>query len=277
MIVWGGHTVGDQEGAGEGAKYRPVTDTWVRVSTENAPGWRQRHSAVWTGSEMIVWGGASEEGYLATGGRYDPATDTWQSVSMDDPPSVRADHGAVWTGSEMLVWGGDIGNMAVTDGFAYDPENDRWRPIAAGGPDESWYEPVWTGDDLIVWRGSYNAALDEWTPICSQRGERHHYSAVWTGSAAILLGGTVDGDFVTLGEVIGVVYDPLTNASARLPDSGAGGMDVCQSWRLYGRAMRCWSSADATVPERHLATWSASTRRREFSLGDRMTGRRPYC
>ena len=33
------------------------TDTWTPTSTTNAPGARSNHTAVWTGSEMIVWGG----------------------------------------------------------------------------------------------------------------------------------------------------------------------------------------------------------------------------
>ena len=36
----------------------PCTDdTWTATSTTNAPGCAIRHTAVWTGSEMIVWGG----------------------------------------------------------------------------------------------------------------------------------------------------------------------------------------------------------------------------
>ena len=32
-------------------------DTWTATSTTNAPSARPGHTAVWTGSEMIVWGG----------------------------------------------------------------------------------------------------------------------------------------------------------------------------------------------------------------------------
>ena len=40
------------------------------------------HTAVWTGSEMIVWGGVSSEQSLAnTGGRYDPVSDTWTGAT----------------------------------------------------------------------------------------------------------------------------------------------------------------------------------------------------
>jgi hypothetical protein len=34
-----------------------VDDTWTATSTTNAPAGRSTHTAVWTGSEMIVWGG----------------------------------------------------------------------------------------------------------------------------------------------------------------------------------------------------------------------------
>ena len=34
-------------------------DTWTATTTANAPVGRIAHTAVWTGSEMIVWGGGS--------------------------------------------------------------------------------------------------------------------------------------------------------------------------------------------------------------------------
>ena len=39
-----------------GGKYRPGIG-WTATSPSNAPSARYDHSAVWTGSEMIVWGG----------------------------------------------------------------------------------------------------------------------------------------------------------------------------------------------------------------------------
>ena len=63
--------------------------------------------AVWTGSEMIVWGGYEGNSDTNLGLRYDPATDTWAETSRIAAPEARADHSAVWTGSELIVWGGD--------------------------------------------------------------------------------------------------------------------------------------------------------------------------
>jgi hypothetical protein len=49
----------------------PTTNTWTATTTGNAPTARVGHTAVWTGSEMIVWGGFSVlGGPLATGGIY---------------------------------------------------------------------------------------------------------------------------------------------------------------------------------------------------------------
>ena len=55
-----------------GARYNPGTDNWTATTTTNAPEGRAYHTAVWSGSEMIVWGGLNDIGpfYLNTGGRY---------------------------------------------------------------------------------------------------------------------------------------------------------------------------------------------------------------
>ena len=87
----------------------PCTDNWTATSTSNAPSGGADLAAVWTGSEMIVWGGAGDSGDLNTGGRYNPSTDSWTATSTTNAPSGRQRHTAVWTGSEMIVWGGFSG------------------------------------------------------------------------------------------------------------------------------------------------------------------------
>jgi N-acetylneuraminic acid mutarotase len=107
--VWGG-----DDGSGpvaSGARYNPVTDTWSPM--QDAPIVRGGHTAIWTGTEMIVWGG---ELFDPPGAAYNPAHDTWRSIATDSAPSGRADHTAVWTGSEMIVWGGSDGMLTNTGG-----------------------------------------------------------------------------------------------------------------------------------------------------------------
>jgi hypothetical protein len=52
-----------------------IVETWVATNTANAPLERRLHTAVWTGTEMIVWGGyqgINLPGAGGTGGRYNP-------------------------------------------------------------------------------------------------------------------------------------------------------------------------------------------------------------
>jgi hypothetical protein len=68
------------------------------------------HAAVWTGTEMIVWGGYTQtmgqNVYVGLGHRYDPVSNSWSETSGAGAPSPRYRHLAAWTGSEMIVWGG---------------------------------------------------------------------------------------------------------------------------------------------------------------------------
>src|SRR4030095_6979303 len=96
---------------------------WSATSTTNAPSGRGDHTAGWTGSRLILWGGTgggrgrpldtprrptggAAALHLTTGGIYDPATDTWTETSTMDAPAGRQRHGALWAGSQMIVWGG---------------------------------------------------------------------------------------------------------------------------------------------------------------------------
>ena len=91
------------------------TDAWTLTNLTNVPDPRTFPTAVWTGSEMIVWGGYPQ---LNTGGKYDPSTDSWTATSTVNAPAGRELHTAVWTGSEMIVWGGrDVnGDFPITGG-----------------------------------------------------------------------------------------------------------------------------------------------------------------
>jgi hypothetical protein len=82
-----------------------TADAWVERASATPLAGRHGHTAVWTGSEMIVWGGFGGSS-LNTGGRYDPTANSWSAVTTSGAPVARNAHTAVWTGSEMIVWGG---------------------------------------------------------------------------------------------------------------------------------------------------------------------------
>ena len=48
-----------------------AANSWTATTTTSAPSGRELHTAVWTGTQMIVWGGYNA-GYLNTGRRYTP-------------------------------------------------------------------------------------------------------------------------------------------------------------------------------------------------------------
>src|SRR5262249_44901694 len=97
--------------------YNLLTSSWTTTDTTSAPAGRQLHTAVWTGSEMIVWGGTDVNHNVRTGGRYDPGEDTWTATTTIDAPTARSYHTAVWTGTEVIIWGGlDATGFANTGG-----------------------------------------------------------------------------------------------------------------------------------------------------------------
>src|SRR5260221_2303714 len=78
-------------------------DAWEQRASGAPPSVRVYHTAVWTGSEMIVWGGttdATSSGLTYEGTRYNPAANSWTPVTSVGTPYQRFLHTAVWTGKE---------------------------------------------------------------------------------------------------------------------------------------------------------------------------------
>jgi len=107
-----------------------IDNAWS--ATAGPPDIRYGHTAVWTGSEMIIWGGGGSGDYpywsfRNTGARYDPSTDTWTTTSTAHAPSGRVGHTAMWTGAEMIAWGGLDALFHITNtGGRYDPNTNSW-------------------------------------------------------------------------------------------------------------------------------------------------------
>jgi hypothetical protein len=208
MIIWGGSDNHTGLLVNSGGKYNPLTDTWQPTSITAAPTPRYRHSAVWTGTEMIIWGGGDNSSTLVnTGGKYNPMADTWESLNVTNAPTARDDHSAVWTGSEMVVWGGYVGGLSVytNTGGKYNPTTNKWRSTTTFGAPVGRVanSVVWTGGEMIVWGGDtggvsskggrYNPVLDHWSEITTtnEPSSRYWHTAVWTGSQMIVWGGNV--------------------------------------------------------------------------------------
>jgi hypothetical protein len=119
---------------------------------------RDGASIVWTGRDLLVWGGYRYPSGAAVGdgAAYDPETRRWRKLPSS-PLSSRSGQVTVWTGSEMVVWGGTDAKP-LDDGAAYNPITNTWRalsqgPLSARGAAIG----IWTGKELVVLGGLYGS------------------------------------------------------------------------------------------------------------------------
>lgn len=286
MIVWGGirfNSMAPPTVFNNGGIYDPQTNSWRAVSTSGAPAARFAHSAVWTGSEMIVWGGDSnsfdfaapnglfdprsadeadregpaiiDPGPLNSGGIYDPSTDTWRPLSTVNAPSPRAEHTAVWTGSRMIVWGGDDAHSNIAGGGIYDPDTDSWiRTLGAGEPSaRDAHTAVWTGSDMIIWGGIglmdtvrtggvFDPVANSWksTNLTGSPSARGLHVAVSFRGRMIVWGGSTGNDEVNTGGI----YDPDTDTWTPTSLAGAPSGREQATAVFTGAAMIVWGGFD---------------------------------
>lgn len=161
MLVWGGSSEAREGGRyfDDGAVYNPVTSQWRAMAPAPASlAARDNAAGVWTGEQMVVWGGygRSEECtpcFYGNGAAYDPASDSWVPVAPA-PISGRGTSRAVWTSREMLVWGG-FDSAVQADGALYNPFDGTWTRMAPGPlAGRQHHAMVWTGSQLLIWGGA---------------------------------------------------------------------------------------------------------------------------
>ena len=163
ILIWGGSNPSNNPSVlNSGAQYDPVTDQWTFTNLMGAPAARFHHTAVWTGSRMVVWGGTGDPGVVGTtGGRYEPVLDQWEPTSTENAPSPRSQHTAVWIGNSMVVWGGgsllggryyleqlvdhDVDGFAPCDGDCDDQNNMVFpgAPPVCDGINNDCNDPAW--------------------------------------------------------------------------------------------------------------------------------------
>jgi len=216
-------------------KYKPSTDSWTSIQSAGAPA-RFNAEAIFTGNEVIVWGGYvirnGEEYWQNSGAVLDIATGRWTALAAGAGPAELTTHlgnserkyqTLVWTGKEAIVFGGGSTGSRLNGG-AYDPVTKRWRDISTNGaPDRlGGHTAVWADNKMIVWGGkdtglsktnsgaSYDPVTNRWTPLRLENGigKRDGHVAVWTGAEMIVFGGDVNSAET---QGTGGVYDPQTN------------------------------------------------------------------
>ena len=230
-----------------------AADTWV--VWDDSPTGRIFHTVIWTGSEMIVWGGWDGTDSLNSGWRYDPVADAWMTTSTSDVPSGRASHTAIWTGSKMMVWGGSDGSIYLDTGGRYDPATDSWTATNNSGAPGGRYRhtAVWTGSEMIVWGGDdgsiyldtggrYDPATDSWTTTNTSGAPsgRNSYTTIWTGNEMIVWGGDDGSIYLNTGGR----YDPETDSWTATNTNGAPSGRYSHTAIWIGSEMIVWGGLD---------------------------------
>ncbi len=252
---------------------------------------RHSHVAVWTGTELLVFGGASstsEAAPLRSGTAIDPVSGVHRELP-DSPVTLEwwPRSQAIWTGEELAVIGRLAGSNPVEVVVAlFDPEADGWR-VSAPRPTNQWAigAAVWTGSHLLLVGGdtndprnsawAYDPDADDWgelsvPPFHPVEG----IQGVWTGNEAMFIGGYPAGS--------AAAYEPLTGTWRRtmpLPSGaieghslvwtgtevivagGHGGPLHHETLEIYDPQLDEWSSSPRwpTFPrERSQAVWTGT-------------------
>jgi hypothetical protein len=183
---------------------------------------RSAHVGVWTGDELVVWGGADRGGDVyGDGAAYSPAADTWR-VLAPAPLAPRELAAAAWTGTELVVYGGvGADGEPLADGAVWEPSANAWTPLPPA--------PL----------------LPRLNPL-----------AVWTGAEVLVWGGVTDGEDTVEGGAVsrdGAAYDVAARAWRALPDAPLGFTLSSAAWT--GEAMLVWGGHEAQAYDRATDTW----------------------
>jgi hypothetical protein len=209
LLMWSGHAAADRGNVltylADGARYHAASDTWFPLSGEGAPSPRSGALTVWTGQELVIWGGGADaSAQYMDGGAYDPRTDAWRPLSptpesLGDPTSV------VWTGSEVLFWNARAQSPRPVG--RWNPQTDTWAVDWVEAPFTSRFGEwtFWTGTQLLMWGGQgtfpafndgglYDPVTQVWQPISqvgapAPRSSLFGSPVVWTGHQLVVWGG----------------------------------------------------------------------------------------
>jgi hypothetical protein len=293
VLIYGGNANGP--GDGGGALYHPATDSWTSINTTGeawSGGLRTNASSnatIWTGTEMIVWGGSDGlDNSLNNGARYNPATDTWSPIPAVSGVAGRSGQVSVWTGTEMIMTGARVAR--------YTPSTSTWipdRPSSLEPSNRSSHSSAWTGSEMIAWGGvgsggvlgtggRYHPQTGERRPLPMSGAPyaRSGHSCAWSGSEMIVWGGAdgathqADGARYQPGANVWIAMSGTSAPSARKDHSavwtgteyvvwgGIGSGGLMGDGARYSPAGDAWTAVNATgAPSArrfHTAVWTGT-------------------
>jgi hypothetical protein len=266
---------------GTQAPHRADGPVWKAIARAPIPG-RIDAGVVWTGEEMIVWGGVTRGATIeaaSDGAAYDPAAGTWRSIASS-PHGVLGGGGSAsaWTGKRAVFWAGNSPDGPAR-GAVYNPATDRWVTLPRGplGPREG-YVSVWTGTELIVIGGTSGDTVA--SPVAAALSPRTRTwrrlpglndlhalipsGAVWSGSRVFLAGTQYlcpePSSGCTDTRPIFVSYDPSTDQANEIDLSLAPVTSVAPiGWTGSGVLTAGTSSTDLLVFDPVDESWASAS------------------
>jgi hypothetical protein len=176
MVVWAGNS---PDGPAGGAVYDPRSNTWRRLP-KGPLGPREGYASVWTGRELLIFGGHTGDVATPTAAAVNPATGSWRRLkALDAVSGLATANGAVWDGREAIVSGNLYRHAHFVRPilFAFNPKTNKLREIDLSGAPLTAQQRTqltpggWTGTEVVFWTGAsssstpvvrYNPATGQW-------------------------------------------------------------------------------------------------------------------
>ncbi len=137
--------------------YSPGAGTWTAISCSGSPAGLRSSNAVWTGSQMLLLGGANAFGLLSDFWSYTPSNGagTWQKLT-DSPMGQREFQTMMWdsTDNQLYVFGGlDVNGQQQKDFYVFSA-NAGWTQITPQStnnpPPRQQGMAVWDSKDKVM-------------------------------------------------------------------------------------------------------------------------------
>jgi N-acetylneuraminic acid mutarotase len=238
--------------------YNPATNAWRQLPKSPASG---GGLVVWTGRELIGWGGGCCGDAFSDGAAYNPATNTWRKLATSPLAPSQSPIGA-WDGHELIVLVGDYGPDGMrwparfARAAAYDPSTDTWHRIAPLPESRGGATVTWDGRELLVVGGAgaprggkpaplsttgfaYDPATNRWRQLPSMESGRFASAVAWTGKTLLLWGGALSLSGTPTVPPHGLAYDPAHDRWSTLPQAPLlGRLDPTAVWT--GKQLIVW-------------------------------------
>ena len=208
--------------------FDPRSERWRRLPLPRADPGAALGLVVWTGRELISWGGGCCGDASNRGAAYVPSTNSWHTLPPSPLAPAQGPSGA-WTGSRLVVVvsGRDPDGRPYPHRFAraatFDPVTGSWRRIAPMPSGRPGAAAVWTGTELMVIGGggpvggssvaragfAYVPHTDTWRRLPQMPPLHAGFAAVWGGGRLLVWGGA--------GNARGAEYPPAAGRWFALP------------------------------------------------------------